>query len=325
MTRRTLWPFSLAALLLSVGAPATGQSTLEKRNTWESHGRPIRSLAFAPDGEHLAVGTGRITSGRATGGVKVFRIQDRRLIAVAEGKGPFDDLAFAPDGRFTVAAGFAHVHVFDIKAHRVAMLLDDGEKRFEAAALVGGTHVVAISTGDSLIQAAYVWRLKDYQLVKRIEGRFASVSTSADGKVVALGAVGGGIAVYDAATWEPRRTIDGEGAKSAMTVVALSPDGSRVFGYSEGGGAHLWSTADGSEIAKLEIGRETLHDAAFAPDGHTLATVGNRVRLYGADGEPRAEASAHTGGALCLTWSADGKTLVTGGNIDESVIFWTVE
>ena len=124
------------------------------------------------------------------------------------------------------------------------------------------------------------------------------------------------------------------GPAAPVTVLAWSPDGTRLAAAAGGGSlihqgpttnqgpeasdavVRVWSAA-GVPLAALEGHAGPVTALAWSPDGQTLAS-GSRdgtVRLWGPAGTARATLAAApdlAGPVLGLAWSPDGRTLATG-------------
>jgi RNA polymerase sigma factor (sigma-70 family) len=114
---------------------------------------------------------------------------------------------------------------------------------------------------------------------------------------------------------------------------AFSPDGRLLvdwaehpFGRSRIDHVYVWDAATGRAVATLAAGpRPGAANAAFAPDGRTLATASadGVVRLWEtATWKVRAEFRGHRDGITALAFGPDGR-LFTGG-LDTTVLGWDV-
>jgi WD40 repeat protein len=115
--------------------------------------------------------------------------------------------------------------------------------------------------------------LRDALLALRVRGIFSggggavtSAALSPDGRLVVVGAHGGGVRIYDARTHVLVHRLD---AGAAVNVVRFSPDGARLA-VGDAKGALLYSVGRRA-LRRLATGSPVL-DAAFAGDGRYLVT-----------------------------------------------------
>jgi len=104
-------------------------------------------------------------------------------------------------------------------------------------------------------------------------------------------------------------------AGSALLCVAVSPDGGRIATGAANGTLTLRSR-EGHRLALVEKAHDEINDVAIAPDGETVATVGEdgRVRLWNAhDGNPVADLAAEDSPLFAVGFSPDGSRLAWGG------------
>jgi RNA polymerase sigma factor (sigma-70 family) len=155
------------------------------------------------------------------------------------------------------------------------------------------------------------------------EGDIEAVAFSPDGKTLATKR-NFSVYLHDATTGKETARIEYPKSNpySTTDVLAFSPDGKRILvAAAEGKALHLL------DVAKREVIRTLPHAhvvfvAAFSPDGKHVAGGGydsdNNVyfaRLWDANtGQEARRFAFGNGGIRCLAFSADGSTLVIGGD-----------
>jgi WD40 repeat protein len=85
----------------------------------------------------------------------------------------------------------------------------------------------------------------------------------------------------------------------------------------------VWDTTDLTTAPPVlaELSHARVRSAAFAPDGRTLATGGEHIKLWDvAAWEERATLRGHTG-PVCAVAFAPGGTLASGGQ-DRAIRLW---
>ncbi len=293
-----------------------------------SHGAAFHSLAFAPNGQTVAVGT--------THGV------DIRLLAVATGKetgrlGPHrgwvHSLAFSPDGK-TLAAGRADhtVQLWDIVKRRVRAVCRGHGGEVHAVAYGPDSRQVASTGADNQVRVWDAATGKE-RLTLRVGAMGGSTEANGlaftpDGKTLA---VGGShlVRLLDVGNVAPERlTLRAHGA--GMLAMALSRDGKVLAtgsrtgdGGADVGEVKVWHLGDLGKPAHVfrahrgpeHRGRVTA--LAIDPRGGRLASGGGdgRVHLWALgkpdDQKPR-QLGKPSGKVFALAFSPDGRTLAAG-------------
>src|SRR5262249_40616181 len=182
--------------------------------------------------------------------------------------------------------------------------------------------------GDPLPDGA-VLRLGTVRL--RHKEWLAAVAFSPSGKLVATGAEGGIIRLWDPSTGKELRPIEGHAGRLAS--LAFSPDGT-LLASAGSKSVYLWDPLTGKKLREfanatttpIQGGVEFLGAVplTFSRDGKAIASVNSAggVRVWDvATGQPRIGPLPHEKSVAALGFSPDGKTLVTAiGNRTEDVV-----
>ncbi|MDW8215594.1 MAG: WD40 repeat domain-containing protein, partial [Roseiflexaceae bacterium] len=171
-----------------------------------------------------------------------------------------------------------------------AILLDLPVRHFTPQ--TGRIHCVAyapdgqtVLTGgqDPVIRA---WDVATGVEVRQFVGHTSNLRTlafSPDGRLIASASDDGAACIWDAASSALlHRLPHGAGVRG----VAFTADGRRLLTWGMEPRLRLWDLASGAVIETLDIGRETLHGVALAPDGRSCIYCAGNTILRWTFGEP---------------------------------------
>jgi WD40 repeat protein len=318
----------------------SGQSGRRIQTLVEHEGNAA-ALDFSPDGSLVA-------SAGSDGAGRLWRTSDWGLAAVVTGHThALTDVSFSADSEHVVTAGkdgtarISHADTGD------QLLVLSGSTSWVTSAVftddVGSPVVTAgvdgsIRVWDSVFQP-------DLALLKRLPASVIHLEAAEDGRIRATARDGRG-RTLDPATGDvlavssgkrpPRRVVGPngdvaiirgrtvvletaagmrtlEGHRDRVTSAAFSEDGTLLVTASLDHDARIWTVPDGELLRALQH-NTAVHDARFSPDGRWVLTAANRVGLWDVhDGSNELRFQGHEGTATSSTFTADGRTIVSGG------------
>jgi WD40 repeat protein len=109
-----------------------------------------------------------------------------------------------------------------------------------------------------------------------------SLSSTADGRLVAIGTNNHQILVVDAASGQTVQTIP---TRMDGSVVAITPGGRQLLAGSPDGSLTLWDVATGEVVWIRSCGDAPITDLRLSPDGTRFAVAGDNVSIWNLCGD----------------------------------------
>jgi WD40 repeat protein len=262
--------------ILSVTMPAVDKKSPNAGATGGD--ASLGAVAYSPDGDLLAVGTGGLIS-EVKGTVYLIDPETgavRRQTAALGG--PVSALAFGPDGRkLLVATG----NVRGLRKSPATVGVYDAASGAQIAAYKGHTAAV--------LDAAF----------------------SHDGSLAATTGFDGGIRIWNSSDGKERRRL---GAGTGFRGLAWSPDDSMLAAGGFDSTLSIYQVGDGRLLRQLRGHSTEIYRAAFSPDGKRLASATAELKIWDvASGEELLTERDHSGEIYDVEFSPDGCLLATAG------------
>lgn len=292
----------------------TGQELL----TLIGHTDWLASLAFSPDGKHLA-------STSLDGTIRIWSLTPgEETVAVSgPGAGYGVRVAYNPNGQeFATNGGDGTATIWDAKTGEPRLTLDGHDMEvMNVAFSPDGTR---FATG-SLDATAIIWDTATGKKLLTLSGHEDGVrdlTFSSDGTLIATGSFDLTARVWDAATGKQLQIFaDYEGI---VPGVAFSPDGTRLATSSTDGTAKIWDVRTGKLSLSFAGGGP---DIAYSPDGRKIATISGdaTAKIWDADtGKELLTLTGHSSELRPVAFSPDGNFLATGSG-DNTAKIWDLE
>jgi WD40 repeat protein len=304
-------------------------------------GKSVNSVAFSPDGNRLALGSGDPDQ---PGAVTVWEAATGRKLLTLPTSFPYvTGAAFSPDGRRLAAASRppnavtrlgdlpiqpSELRLWDATSGQVLRNL--GGHTFDVTGLAfspDGQRLAATSA-DRTVR---IWDTAEGRLLSTLtghDGPVFGVAFSPDGRGLASASADKTVRLWDVSAGRERLVLRGH-TREAFAL-AFSPDGrnlaSTAVGPEFGQEVRIWDPATGQERLILRGHADRVMGVAYSPDGRRLATASadQLVKLWDADqSQELFTLRGHTHWVMAVAFSPDGRRLASAGR-DQTVKIWDV-
>jgi WD40 repeat protein len=287
---------------------------------FKKNGKAWTSVAFSPDGQHLATGEAGVTAFRGSlrkpavipkPAISIWDLSGKQTWRQEGHEDAITQIAFGPDSKQMASSSVDQtVNVWDVASGREVAAFHEEQAAFCVAFSPDGLRLVS-GSADHTVK---LWAPQGNAARTLSGARAHNVEFSPDGQhIVASNGI------WNAITGKRVQTLDG--GRSGYDRRAWSPNGNLVAG-----GCTIWEVATGAVARNLSFqssgGYGTLGaGTAFSRDGKVLASVvGNElVRVWDvATGQQLHEFRAIPY-AVCVAFSADGQRLAVGSTLQNGV------
>lgn len=244
---------------------ATGAS----KSVLTREGQEINAIAYAPDGQTLAIGEYNGASGTIAEVVDI----STGTLGATKIKFPMPNdvissLEYLHDGKSLIAAEALRAKIWDPATGQQVRTLDSGVNTISVLSPDG----TAIATGGTNDKHLSIWAAQSGDKLHEIETSddglgIEALAFSPDGKTVASGGHAALLQLSGTDTWSKKGEAK-DPDESSIRQIAFSPTGN-VLAVLVAHGIRLWSPDLGKVISTVPM--EHVNKIVFSPDGQTLA------------------------------------------------------
>ncbi len=279
-------------------------------------GSPIRSVAFSPNGEHLAAGYDDHTVG-------MWRMSDYSHIRNLKGHtSSVRSVFFAPEGGLMATGSDDEtVRIWNVSDGESLRQLRIPGCPIESIAFSPDGKLLTVGGWGSSI-TIYSVEGDQVRVLDTLPCPFVhSLSFSADGGMIAAGCYDGAVYLWNTADHRPAGQLGG--FTSFIYSVAFSPNREFIAASSQMS-VRVWRLSDQKLIETFQGHHGPVRSIAFSPDSQVIASASEDrgARLWRlSDGELIAPAFDHRAGVASLAYSPNGRLLATGTH-DGRICLW---
>ncbi len=341
-----VWDATSGRALLTLEVSASQIAQMDKLTFGQYNIIQVTSVAFSPDGQRIATGSGRYA--------QVWDAASGRELLVLKGRSAgIYSVAFSPDGKRIVTGSFGlTANVWDATSGQELFILTGHGGRISAVAFSPDGNQIATASADATVKLWDAVNGRELRTIKGHVGGVSSVAFSPDGQRLLTGSGDGTAKVWDIAAdrspaapvknvEELKRYEDFAANKGLAALVefmkmrhlsapvAFSQDGKRIAA-STSEELRLWDAASGRELLACKV-TNGVFDLALSPDGQRVVTGGIRTATVWdvATGNKLSVFKGHSGALTItsLTFSPDGRRILSCANslTNDGAKVWEVD
>ncbi|MBD2184071.1 serine/threonine protein kinase [Planktothrix sp. FACHB-1355] len=285
-------------------------------NTLLGHLSRVNGIAFSPDGEILASGSGDST-------IKLWDISTGKQIRTLWGHlSGVSAIAFSPDGQTLASASADNtIKLWDVSTGKLLHTLIGHSGWVSSVAFSPDGQTIASGSYDHTIK---IWDAKTGELRQTLIGHYSwvfAVAFSPDGQTIASGSFDNTIKLWNPLSGQQKQTLTGHSLR--VRSLAFSPDGNLLVSGTGEGTIELWNVMTGQIENTLTGHEDAVTAIAFSPDGKKIASSGDsNIKIWDVTtGILLDNLSGHLDTVDAVAFSPQNLILASGSN-DNTIKIW---
>ncbi|BAY13401.1 nSTAND1 domain-containing NTPase [Calothrix sp. NIES-2098] len=302
------------------------ENQFQELNTLSGHNSPIFSIAFSPDKQRLASGSGDntinlwdITTGKLLQTFPLEQYSDSGHSSTV------NSIAFSPD-RQKLASGSddSTIKLWDVTTGKLQRTINGHTLPVNSIAFSSDGKLLASGSTDKTVR---LWDVTTGKLLQTLRGhsnKVNSIAFNRDRQRLASGSDDKTIKLWDVETGKLLQTIKGH--TLPVNSIVFSPDGKQLASASDDNTIKLWNVNTGKLLQTLRGHSSRFNSIAFSLDGKQLAAGSDdkTIKLWDvSSGKLLQILRGHSNTVSSIAFSPDGKQLASGSR-DQTIKLWNI-